>query len=171
MILYPPVKFDANECFIFLAIAANLLLIFLLPRRFSLLTLTGIWLFNIFLAQSTDFIIGKPPLELYRFNDLKEYEYFDVLLYLLVYPPVAYFFLYFYDHRRWTGNRLRFYLIASAFITSVLERLAVQFHVFTYIHWNLLYSYLVYLLVFALNIRLLNFLRRFLPVNRNYSPK
>lgn len=151
MILYPPVKFDTNEWFVIISGAVLLTAVFLLPKRFSALTVFMIWLFNFFLAQATDFVLGKPPLNLYYNNDLIEYEYFDVLLYLVVFPPFAYVFDYFYDKWRLKGIRLCLYILSWAAFTTTLEHIAERyFHPFPFTGWKSWYSFFAYIIIYVL---------------------
>ncbi|NPV91641.1 MAG: hypothetical protein HPY50_12795 [Firmicutes bacterium] len=162
MIMYPPVRFDANEWFIIATGILFWLAVFWLPRRFSLTTILTICLFNLFLGQMTDFIIGKPPLDYYYYNDTIKYEYFDLLLYLVPYPAFGYFINYIYHWLGYRGWRLAGYILAGALVTTGMEWISVRFfHVFTYTGWRLLYSFLVYILVFVLNLMVFRFARQY----------
>ncbi|OXM83586.1 hypothetical protein [Paenibacillus rigui] len=163
MILYPPAAFDANEWFIIAASVCIWCVWLALPRRFTGFTLVTIWLLNVFLAQTTDFIIGKPPYDLYKVNDYNEYEWFDLLLYLFTYPPAGFMLLYGYDRFRFRDGKLVLYLLACAIITTLLEKMSVYFRVFTYNNWSLAYSFPTYVLVYALNIALLRLIWRYHP--------
>jgi len=164
MILFPPAVFDSNEWFIVAASVLVWTVSLALPKRFSLFTVVCIWVLNIYLAQTTDFIIGKVPYELYQVNDYSEYEYFDVFLYIITYPPAAYLMLEGYDRWRLRGSKAVFYVLACALVTIGLERVSVAFRVFTYDSWRLAYSYPTYVLVYSLNIGMLRLVRRYHPL-------
>jgi len=164
MILYPPVKFDENEWFIIITGILMWAIIFMLPKRFSFLTILIIWLFNFFLGQMTDFIIGKPPLSYYYYNDLPEYEYFDLLLYFVSYPSIAYFFVYFYDKLKLKGWWLIGYIFVWALATTGLEWLSVKyFHLYTFTGWHSLYSIFVFILVYVSNLIVFRFVEYYQP--------
>jgi hypothetical protein len=172
MILYPPAAFNANEWFILMASLLVWSVSLALPKRFTLFMLICIWVFNVYLAQTIDFIIGKVPYELYKVNDYNEYEYFDLLLYLITFPPAAYLVLYGYDRFRFLGGKLLLYLIACGLITTGLEKISVYFRVFTYNHWGLAYSLPIYVLIFALNIWLFRLIQLYHPTQgRRYRHK
>jgi len=151
-----PERFDENEWFLLAVDALMWALILLLPKRLSPATVIMIWVLNVALATFSDFLIGKKPVELYSYNDTSKYEWTDVLLYLFTYPPSCYFLLLIYDRfKSRFEHRLPLlfgYLVAWALLTTGLERLADQFHVFTYKGWKLAYSFPVYFAVYAINI-------------------
>lgn len=159
MILYLPKRFDANEWFILIAGTLLMTLVLLLPKRMSFIETLLIWLFNNLLAESADFFIGAPPLDLYDFNDWPQYEVFDVLLYLFMYPPIAYFFVYVYDRLKPSKLQAAFLILVWALLTTALEGCSNWFHVFTYKGWSLAYSFPAYILVFALNLLLYRFVK------------
>ncbi|MFD0695276.1 hypothetical protein ACFQZT_14295 [Paenibacillus sp. GCM10027628] len=159
MILYLPKNFNANEWFILIAGTLLLALVLLLPKRMSFIEMLLIWLFNILLTESADFFIGVPPLDLYDFNDWPQYEVFDLLLYLFMYPPIAYFFIYIYDI--WKPRKLQaaFLIVVCSLVTTALEGCSIKFYVFTYKGWSLPYSFPTYILVFVLNLLLYRFMK------------
>lgn len=160
MILYPPVQFDGNEWFIILAAILNFMILFRLPRTFKVIEIVIIWIFNYFLAEFADFSIAVPPLDFYDFNDWPEYEYFDLVLYVFIYPPAAYLMLYYYHKWKLRGWPLAVYILMWAFITTGLEGAAAIFHVFTYKKWKLIYSFPAYVLIYGLNILVFRFVSK-----------
>ncbi|MDP4145163.1 MAG: hypothetical protein Q8936_11895 [Bacillota bacterium] len=161
MILYPPVHFDGNEWFIIISTLIMWAVVFLLPKRFSFLTMLMIWLFNIYISQVIDFIIGKPPLLLYYVNDIVEYEYFDALIYLVSYFPTPYFFVYYLDKWRPKGWWFGGYILSWSLLTTGFEWITLRFfHVFTWTGWSSLYSFFSYIIIFILNVVVLRFVQR-----------
>ncbi len=159
MILYPPERFDLNEWFIILTATTVVVIALLLPKRFSPPLTTFILLFNVFLGQTTDFLIGVPPYDLYDANDRPKYEIMDFVLYFSSYPPVAYILLHFYDKWEVKGLRRILYIGGGAFLTMGLEWVAELAHVFKYKEWRLWYSLLVYIGIYTLNILALHLAR------------
>lgn len=90
MILYPPVQFNENEWFLIGVAILNLLVLWLLPARLPAAVTLMIFLYNIYLGQTADYILGLPPYDLYDVNDRPAYEWFDAITYSLVYTPAAY---------------------------------------------------------------------------------
>ncbi len=160
MILYPPLVFDGNEWFTIFAGTLIWAIMLSLPRRFNDLMMMMIWLGNHFLAEVVDFTIAVPPINLYDTHDWPQYEIFDLIIYIFLYPPSAYLALYMYDKWRFTGWKLVLYIVACALVSTGLEAISLWFHVFTYYGWKLIYSFPVYMVVFSLNIALYHFVLR-----------
>jgi hypothetical protein len=160
MILPLPERFDANEVFIIISTVLTLVLLFLLPRRLSVTTINVIWTFNVFLALLADITIGVKPNDFYFTIDHKEHELFDVILHFITYPTLPYFVVNFYQQYKPKSFKLLIYIIFWAGVAIALEWISVKFHVFTYTGWKLYLSFIVYLVVFAANIWITNFLKK-----------
>ncbi len=161
MILYPPMSFDENEWLIIIFGLIIWVIMIKLPKRFSGLVILLIWTLSIFLTQVADFTLAIKPYDLYDIMDRPEYEIFDIIIYYLIYPPMAYFALYFYDKWKFQGWKLIFYVLFCTTITIGFEWIADQFNVFTYKGWKLYYSPFVYVLVYAINIATLEFIQHY----------
>jgi hypothetical protein len=160
MILPLPDKFDANEIFIISSTVLTFALMFKLPRHLSAVTITIIWTFNIFLALTADITLSVKPYELYFTIDHKTHELFDVLLHFVTYPTLPYFVVNFYQYNKPKGLKCFSYIVFWSGVAITIEWISVKFHVFTYTGWNLFLSFLVYLVVFAVNIWLTNFIEK-----------
>jgi hypothetical protein len=165
MILYPPVRFDSNEWFIIAVTVTSWSAYLLLLRpRFPLIILIGLWLFNIYLAQTVDFAIAQgPPIDLYDYNDLPQYEWSDLFMYLFTYPPVTLFIVWGYARFRPRGWWLAAYLVAVALVSTGFEAVAWMCNVYKYKGWTLYYSFFFYIVTTALNIAVYRMIVRFLP--------
>ncbi|WP_244905493.1 hypothetical protein [Paenibacillus physcomitrellae] len=139
---------------------------FIWPRRLSAVTITVIWTFNVFLALLADITISVKPYELYFTIDHKTHELFDVILHFATYPALPYFVVNFYQFNKPKGLKCFLYLILWAVLAITSEWISVKFHVFTYTGWKLYLSFLVYLVVFAVNIWLAGFIERRHPYKR-----
>jgi hypothetical protein len=171
MILYPPQSFDLNEWFLTGVMIGQLLLVWLMPKRFHLLVTVVILSFNFFLAQTVDLLIAVKPYDLYDANDGPVYEIFDFLLYAFVYPPVAYIVIYLYDKWKPTGWKLIGYVLGWSLLTFGLEGLSLLFRVFQYKGWHLYYSFFVYIGVYVLNICLYKYVKICVGKAHNTSTK
>jgi hypothetical protein len=160
LILPLPEKFDANEIFILCSTVLTLALIYKLPRYLSAVTIIIIWLFNVFLALTADITLSVKPYELYYTIDHNTHELFDELLHFVTYPTLPYFVVNFYHFFKPKGVKLLSYIVFWSGIAIMLEWISVKFHVFTYTGWNLLLSFVVYLVVFTANIWLANFIEK-----------
>lgn len=162
MILYPPERFDTNEWFPILAFVFSISVCLMLPKRFSLISITVFIVFTVFLSQSVDSLIAVQPFDLYDVSDMSKYEIMDVFIYYLNYPPVTYLFLYGYDKWKWKGLHRVLYVLGASFITFLLEWAAYLCHVFTYKGWKLLYSPVIYVGVYTLYILMYHAIQKLL---------
>ncbi|WP_043933060.1 hypothetical protein [Bacillus sp. EB01] len=144
MLLYPPEHFDKNEWFILFAIGFNIAIFAGLPKRLPYASIPLIVLISISFPKLFDHTIAVAPYNFYNINDSVHFEYFDLLLYG-VYPAFGYLFIYIYDFYKPRGYGLILYLLAWSLTGSALEFLLTKLGVFTYIHWNTVYSLAVYL--------------------------
>lgn len=160
MILPLPKQFDENEIFIIISTVLSCALMFKLPRHLSAVTITIIWTFNVFLALLADITISVKPNDFYFTIDYSTHELFDVLLHFATYPTLSYFVVNFYQHNKPKGLKLLFYIIFWAGVAIALEWISLKFHVFTYMGWKLYLSFFIYLVVFAANIWLSNFIEK-----------
>jgi hypothetical protein len=153
VILYPPQKFDLNEWIILIFIIINVVIFYLLPKKFPASITILILLFGIFQSKTADFILDK-LFELYYANDLKKYEWFDILL-IGVYPFFSYYYIYIYEIWKFKGISLFIYIFLFGLFSVGYEFLFRQVHVFNFTGWNSLYSFPVYLI--SLSFTLLSF--------------
>jgi hypothetical protein len=173
MILYPPVRFDLNEWFLISATVISWSVYLLFIRdRFSLIILIGLCLFNFYLAQTVDFAIAQgPPIDLYDINDLPQYEWSDLFMYIFTYPPVTLFIVWGYVRFRPMGWWLAAYLVAVALVSVGLEAVAWMCNVYHYKGWSLYYSFPVYIITSAMSIALYRMIVRLLPHGRHHESR
>jgi hypothetical protein len=166
MILYPPVRFDLNEWFIItITVIGWSVYLLLLRDRFPLIILIGLWLFNFYLAQTIDFAIAQgPPIDLYDYNDLPQYEWSDLFMYLFTYPTATFFIVWGYIRFRPRGWWFAAFLVANALMSVSLEAVAWICYVYHYRGWTLFYSFLFYIVTTAMNIAVYRLIVRFLPI-------
>ncbi|OAT85645.1 hypothetical protein A6P54_18190 [Bacillus sp. MKU004] len=167
MIFPLPREFDENELFIIISTIITWALLFMLPKRLSAVTVTIIWMFNVFLALLADITLTVKPYELYFTIDHKTHELFDVVLHFITYPTLPYFVVNSYQHYKPEGLKRIFFLLFWGVAAIALEWTSVQFHVFTYTGWKLSISFLVYLIVFAAAIWLSDFVEKKYPSKWN----
>jgi hypothetical protein len=155
VILYPPERFDINDWFILISLVVSLTIVFMLPKRFSPVSITVFAVCSVFISQTVDSLVAVKPFDLYDVNDSPKYEVMDVVIYYFNYPIYAYLFFYLYDKWKLKGIYRILYLIGFSLLSVFFEWLADHFHVFTYKGWKLWYSPFVYLGTYILYI--LNF--------------
>ncbi|WP_248929717.1 hypothetical protein [Paenibacillus hamazuiensis] len=155
-----PNDYDINEWFVLGSLALVMTLTLALPKRFAKIEIYYIWLFNAFLSLTVDLIIAVPPYDMYDISDNPSMELIDLLTYFLLYPPAGYLAMYAYDLWKPHGYRVLGFVILCALVSWGLEFLAWKTGVFRYKTWRIEYSVLVYIAVYALNVRVLQFARR-----------
>lgn len=152
-------KFDGNDVFILVSAAILLIVFVRLPRRFPRQMTVLIWLFNIWLVQSVDYVIGIEPLNLYDFMDVPKWEPTYAVAHFTIYPIFGYLFLYYLQSipkkkRIWLG-----YLLLATAGATLYEYLCLQTGVIKYIRWGLLYSSAFYVGIFLAEIVVYRYFR------------
>ncbi|HEX6923166.1 MAG TPA: hypothetical protein VF149_05015 [Bacillales bacterium] len=157
-----PKQFDINEWFLIGTSLLMIVIFFSLQRRFAYVQVVVILVINFFLAAVLDNILAGPPLDLYDVMDRPEFGYMDFFTYIFVYPLTAYVVVYYYD--KWQVNKqwLFWYVIGCAGVALGLERLSSLFHVFSYNHWPIYGSLIVYFLSYFLNIMIFHFTKKYI---------
>lgn len=168
MLLYPPIRFDENEVFILIILAIVWFLIFYLPRQLSALEILLIWTFNVFLVFSADMTLAVPPADLYDSNDRMTYEFFDFLIFTIGYPPFAYLAINYFKKKSYTLAQSIIFILICAFLTTVIEIIALLFNVFTFKGWLFHWSFFVYILVYGLNVLLFYYIQQKKAKNISY---
>lgn len=155
------IHFDTNEWFIIITALLVAVIFLLLPRRFSFTQIVVIFVLNLFFGEVGDKILAGPPYDFYDVMGSPLFEWGDAVTYLFHYPMMMYFFLYFHD--KWQPRKLPFigYLIGWIVMTIAWERIAALFHVFTYNHWGILDSFVVYFLAYSFNLIVFKFTERY----------
>jgi hypothetical protein len=165
MILPLPKSFDSNEWFIIGASIVAWGCAFPLVRRQQPLLVLGIWLFNFLLAQMADFTLAVKPFDLYNINDRKEYGLFDLILYMVTYPPVGMLAAALPSRLRMNAAQTTVFILAASALTVGLEYAAHLAGVYHYHGWKLIYSYPSYIVSFLLNLWFYRYITRNLPAS------
>jgi hypothetical protein len=147
----PPESFDSNEWFIIAVCILLITLSLFLRRRFLFTQMLIIFTVNFFLASSLDHILAGQPYDLYDIMDVPEFEIFDFIIYVIIYPLSGYLVLYFFSIWRDKGLADVLFLLIASLATVGLEWIANQFHVYEHINWSYYHSGISYLGVFCIN--------------------
>lgn len=149
MTIYYDNKFNQNEWFV-LTLLLCYIIVFLLPKRFPLLTSLLFLLFGISIAIFMDHSISINPIDFYDVNDSSKFELYDFLLYF-AYGPFSYLMVYFFDKFKLKKRQILLYIPLCSFAAMGFEWLAKQFGVFHYKNgYQILYSLPIYLVVFSI---------------------
>jgi hypothetical protein len=146
-----PETFNSNEWFIIVVSLFLIMLSFILKRRHLFSHIAVIFTLNFFLAASLDHILAGSHYDLYDIMDVSEFEIFDFIIYLFIYPLTGYLFIYFLDIWKEKGFSVILFLLLTSFITVGLEWIAIRFYVFEHKDWTYFHSLFAYFLIFCIN--------------------
>lgn len=150
MITYDTNMFNKNEWFV-IALLAFYILVFLLPKRFSLFISIIFILYGIAVAGVTfDFILGGPTLDYYDDNNNSKYEIIDFLLYNS-YGSFSYLIVYYFDKFKLEKKHITLLIFTLAIISLGFERIGDILGVFHYKNgYRIEFSFPVYLIVYSI---------------------
>lgn len=153
MIYTLPVRFDANEWFALASIVILVASCFYFQRHLPPVVIFIILLFNSWLGRVVDNILGTNyPYNFYDAMDTPNYDLFDAILWTINYPLYGYLYVNVYQPWRSRGHHAFSYILVWALLSVLLEWVSVMFGLFTYKNWNLVLSFISYLIIFALNL-------------------
>ncbi|GMA60468.1 hypothetical protein GCM10025859_09080 [Alicyclobacillus fastidiosus] len=146
MIIYDN-HFNANEWFIIVSLCIGIACMVLSPKRFSRQTVAVFSMCGVYSGFFFDHSLSVEPVSFYDVNDVSEYQFMDLLSYLM-YAPFSYFFFYIYDWLKLRPSRIPIYILVWSLASIGVEWIAVILGVFHYQHgYKLAYSFPIYLLV------------------------
>ncbi|PAE19486.1 hypothetical protein CHH80_16020 [Bacillus sp. 7504-2] len=145
-----PTSFDHNEWFILVSMILLLIAFFKMPKLMPKDLTLSILLFFAVIGLNADVLMAAGyPFDFYTITDSPKLEIFDVFVYIVNYSIYGYFFAYIMFKRKMGAGVFGLFIIFWSGLTTLIEWIAVKFHVFTYINgWTTLYSSLCYLFIF-----------------------
>lgn len=154
-----PVHFDENEWFVIIVLI-SLIIGFIVFRIVlpSVITV-AILIYFASIGKWTDYVIGIKFKQYLAFDTFKQ-DLYDWLCLGIAYSLVGYFFVYFMVRWKLKGIFTVIYILVLSIMLAFSEWVASLFHVFIYIGWNLMYSFIVYLSVLTLCFFYLKFIQR-----------
>lgn len=159
--IFLPERFDLNEWTVIAFFLLTLIIALRLPPRFPLSIIVTMAVFSAATARIFDHALAGPVVkDLYDIMDLNKVEWFDLLTYLMFAPP-GYLFLYAYEKWQPKGLQIVAFLLVTALLSTGIEWLLHLGHVFTNKSWKIEYSFLVYLFVQPLTLRLFVYLKTY----------
>ncbi|MUK87962.1 hypothetical protein GMD78_06065 [Ornithinibacillus sp. L9] len=121
--------FNWNEWFIILTLLTMSVMIWVMPKIFSVTEGIAFFVFGVFAGMLFDHTISVEPWDLYDVNDDSSYQVMDFLSYVM-YGPFSYFFAYIYKRLHIQGFfHIGFILVWSLF-AFLLEWIAVKIGLF-----------------------------------------
>jgi len=147
MIIIYDSLFNQNEWFIIVLLITTYTIVFLLPKRFSVLISTIFILYGIAIGHFLDHTISIQPFDFYDVNDSSLYEFWDFLSYIM-YGPFSYFIVYFFDKFKLKKQHILFYIVLWSLIAFGLESIGVKLGVYQYEKgWKIASSFPSYLAI------------------------
>ncbi|GER69382.1 hypothetical protein BpJC7_06850 [Weizmannia acidilactici] len=150
-----PERFDQNEIYVLVSLAALIFAVWILPKSVSRTAGITTGLFFSAVSCFADEVIGVTyPGNFYDTFDSHRHELFDIIMYFSVYILYGYIFINLLKMflPRFSSKQFKiFYLLAWISASTILEGISDLFGVFHYLNgWNLFCSFLIYCLSFPL---------------------
>lgn len=142
--------FNTNEWSIIISLIFGIVVVFLLPKRFTKKNTCLYLLCCMFFGFLHDHTLSVLPVSYYEINDSSSFEFMDFLSHA-VYAPYSYLFFYLLNLFRIKPRFTLLYILIWAFVSVAFERLFVFLGIFHYQNgYNTYYSFLIYLFVLSL---------------------
>lgn len=142
--------FNSNEWFVLIVFILGYLILFMLPKRFTLKESFFYVLFGIFAGKFFDHTISINPYNFYDVNDRSSYQVIDFISYLM-YGPFSYDFVYFYDKYQLSRPMVILYILAWSIFSVAAEYVAYLLGVYHYKNgYQLLYGFPIYFICQAI---------------------
>lgn len=136
-------KFNSNEWFVIITLIIGVILVWKLPKRFSIKQSLVYFIGFVFLGLVFDSTVGIEPIDYYDVIDKSSYELMDFVSYLSYGP-----FGYLYDYFKIENKYNTIYVLLWTIISVVTEYFAHVFGVFHYKNgYEIYYSFPIYLLI------------------------
>ena len=142
--------FNANEWFIVIALVVGAIAVLWIPRRFTKKTTCLYLMCGVFFGFFFDHTLSVFPVSYYVINDSSRFEVMDFLSHVM-YAPYSYLFFYLYDLFNIKLRLSLLYILAWAFMSVGVERLASAVGIFHYRHgYSIYYSFVIYLIILSI---------------------
>ncbi|WP_312094636.1 hypothetical protein [Niallia sp.] len=143
-------SFNTNEWSIVISLFIGLLLVLILPKRFTKKTASVYLMCGVFFGFFFDHTLSVLPVRYYVINDSSSFELMDFLSHVM-YAPISYLFFYLYDFFNIKPNFSLLYILVWGLVSVGVEKLCVTIGIFHYQHgYNFYYSFVIYLLVVSI---------------------
>jgi hypothetical protein len=151
-------RFNQNEWFVIISLAAGLTLFWRFKNRFTVKEVIAYFLYSFFIGIVLDHSISVKPFDFYDVNDNSSYQFIDFLTYLM-YAPFGYIFIFCYDYFKIKFKYTPLYILVWVSISIGMEFFAHILGVYHYKNgYEIYYSFPIYLLAFSAYLCLYRFL-------------
>ncbi|WP_019154211.1 hypothetical protein [Robertmurraya massiliosenegalensis] len=148
-VIYYDNQFNLNEWFIIGALVIGVLVVVLLPKRFTQQTTIVFITTGVFFGFFADHGLSVLPVSFYDVNDSSHFEVMDFFSHIM-YGPYSYLFFYLFHLLNVKPRYTPIYVLAWAFVSLGMEIICKKIGIFHYRHgFNFYYSFVIYLLVLS----------------------
>jgi len=138
-------KFNSNEWFVITSLIIGIILVWKLPKRFSIKESLVYLIYFVFVGMIFDHTIAIEPFDYYDVNDSSAYQLMDFLSYL-TFGPFGYLYIYFYDFFKMKNRYNTFYIFLWTMSALLMEYVAHALGVYHYKNgYEIYYSFPIYL--------------------------
>jgi hypothetical protein len=123
--------FDANEWFVVCSLVFLVILVWIIPKIFSVLEGTFHFIYGVFIGMFYDHTISVKPWDFYDVNDKSGYQLIDFFSYLM-YGPYSYFFIYLYVKLKIKRFMIIPYILIWTSFSVLVEYLGLSIGLFHY---------------------------------------
>lgn len=139
-------QFNANEWFVLIAVSVGILVVLVLPRRFTRMQTILFYMLGVYSGFFFDHTLSVQPVSYYDVNDVSKFQVIDFISYWM-YGPLSYLFCYIVDWLHIRPSRISVFILMWSLVGFGIECVAVKVGVFHYLHgYRLWYSFPIYLL-------------------------
>lgn len=154
-------QFNANEWFIIISLLVGIIMVVILPKRFTKKT-TGVFLMcGVFFGFFFDHTLSVIPFSFYDLNDHSHFELIDFVSHFM-YGPYCYLFFYLYDLFRIKPRFSLLYLLIWLVLCISLERISLALGIYHFRRgYNTYYSLEIYMVVFLIWVAFYHVIKRY----------
>ncbi len=153
-------SFNYNEWFVIINFIIMLLIIWKLPKQFSILEGTAHFLYGIAIGMFFDHTISVKPWDFYDVNDDSSYQLIDFLSYV-AYGPYSYIFIYLYKKLNIKGFTHIIYVLLWGCFSVLIEWVSIKVGLFHFDKgYKMYWSFPIYIFVQSLQIIFYQIIKR-----------
>jgi hypothetical protein len=134
-------SFDMNEWFVVVSLISLIVLIWIIPKIFTVLEGIFHFIYGFYIGMFYDHTISVKPWDIYDVNDSSAYQVIDLLSYLM-YGPYSYFFIYIFVKLRIKGSMIIVYILIWTSFSVLIEYFSMSIGLFHYekgyeLYWSI----------------------------------
>lgn len=153
-------SFNLNEWFVIVGIIFMGIMIWIIPKIFSVLEGIAHYVYGVAFGMFYDHTISVKPWDFYDVNDSSAYQVMDFLSYVM-YGAYSYFFIYFYDKLKINGYWHILYILIWSCFSLFMEWVGVKIGLFHYDKgYTMYWSFPIYLIAQSLQIIFYHVIKR-----------